>query len=283
MSRLRPILAALLLLALGAAGAGCRREPAPSADAVARVGDREIRFEALSAYLAANLGEPTAQTPPAVLSALFDQLIDEQCLLELARSRGLATETTSPRVALQALLEEELAGELPAGLTRAYYQENLHEFERPERVRLRQILVDERQVAGEALAELEGGATFPEVAERYSVEPRAGRGGEQGVFAREDLPSAFEEAIFQLAPGEISEIIAADYGFHIFQVVERYPEEVLPYAAAAPEIRQRLERERTEALHAEVLIEARRSCRAVVFSSNLPFPYRGIHDHTQDH
>ena len=82
--------------------------------------------------------------------------------------------------------------------------------------------------------------TAQEVARRLSRGPRADGGGVQGELARSDLPPSYADLIFALKPGEVSPVVPAEYGFHLFQVIEREPAEVVPLAAARGEILAKL-------------------------------------------
>ncbi|MCP4200705.1 MAG: hypothetical protein GY769_02070, partial [bacterium] len=123
------------------------------------------------------------------------------------------------------------------------------------------------------------GEDFGQVAARFSQEPNSQLGGDQGRLAREDLPVAYADAIFDLAPGEVTDIVSADYGFHLFQVVERYPAEVAPVEEVAPAIRQVLERQRVDETVASFVDEARERYNVIVFPSNIPFDYQGDYAH----
>jgi parvulin-like peptidyl-prolyl isomerase len=159
----------------------------------------------------------------------------------------------------------------------AYYQRRRAELTRPERVHLRQILVESRSEALAALAEIRAGADFGEVAKRRSTEPAAALGGEQGVLARTDLPASFAASIFVLGSGEVSDIVPADYGFHIFQVLERYPAQELSFAEAEPELVAELDRERRDRRLAALVAEARDEYNPVIYEQNLPFNYIGAY------
>ncbi len=98
------------------------------------------------------------------------------------------------------------------------------------------------------------------------------------VLSRDDLPPAFADRIFALAPGESSEIIRADYGFHIFQVTERRPAELVPLAEAEPEIRERLARERSQGAVEKLAAEALERYDVEVYRRNLPFNYQGSYE-----
>ncbi len=259
--------------------AACRQaEPPPPPDLVARIGPEEIRYGRFEGYVKRTAGDGETVLAGDVLSQLFDQFLDEELLARLAIDRGLARDATTAaarRRAIDALLAAELEKEPAPAEIGAYYQAHRGEFARPERVRLRQILTEDRATAERALRELAGGAEFSEVARRLSGDAGASSGGFQGELSRDDLPPAFAEVIFALAPGEVSRLVPAEYGFHIFQVVARSPAEVVPLEQARGEIVERLRQEQADRALSALVGEARRRYNVEVVGRNLPFEYRG--------
>jgi len=123
-------------------------------------------------------------------------------------------------------LQENVIGDIevtPEEIERAY-----------EQVHARHILlgVDEdagedawekaRQQAEDIVTQLRDGADFAELASRYSDdEATKDDGGDLGFFGRDRMVAEFEEAAFALNPGEISEPVKTEFGYHIINVVER--------------------------------------------------------------
>jgi len=100
---------------------------------------------------------------------------------------------------------------------RRYYQANLQEFEKPEQVRVRQIVVATEAEARKAMETLRAGADFAAVAKQKSTAPEAAKGGDLGYFARGDMPAEFN-VVFSLPKGGISGIVKSPYGYHIFKL-----------------------------------------------------------------
>ena len=240
-----------------------------------RIDDRQISYSEFERYLEANSIELEFALEGAASSRLFDQFLDEELLRQLARDRGLVTADGDSAAALEALLDAAEIEPVSAAEIEAYHRARADAYRRPERVRLRQILVADADSAAAARAELDAGAAFEEVAARHSLGPAASRGGDQGVLARDDLPPAFVEPVFSLEEGRISEVVAADYGYHIFQVTRRWPAEIVSLEQAAPEIRELLAAERRRTARAELVEEARRRYNPRVDEKNLPFRYEG--------
>jgi peptidyl-prolyl cis-trans isomerase C len=277
----RPMHLTLVLLSLALA---CRPSKPPAPDVVARIGETEVRYSEFETYLARTAGDGETVLASAVLSQIFDQFLDEELLVRLAADRGLTTGSGPPsagarRRALDALLSAELATPPSDAEIAAYYEAHRDEFARPERVRLRQILTEDRATAERALRELAAGADFAQLADRLSRDPAAHTGGDQGELSRQDLPPAFADIIFALKPGEVSRLVPADYGFHIFQVVSRSPAEVVPLAQARAEIVDKLRDTRADQILADLVKDARHRYNVELYERNLPFEYNGSYSH----
>ena len=243
---------------------------------VVRIGGEDRSYEDFDRYVRSVLGVEASRSSSEVLSRLFERFVDDELLLRRVRDRGLAGAAASSREAVAALLDASPPEISPADVER-HYAEHRSDYERPARARLRQILVDDRAGAELALAELEAGVDFGEVARGRSIGPSAPDGGLQGELAREDLPGALAEVVFALEEGEWSELLEADYGFRIFQVERYLPEETLALREAAPSIRSRLIAERSEALVRQTVEEARREYNPRVAVTRLPFEYSGLY------
>jgi peptidyl-prolyl cis-trans isomerase SurA len=106
-----------------------------------------------------------------------------------------------------------------------------------EQAQLRQITVFPRvtdafritakEKAAALLDSIKRGADFADLAKRYSDDAGSARnGGDLGIARRGVFVKEFEEAAFSLAPGEVSQVIETQFGFHILKVLERKGESV---------------------------------------------------------
>lgn len=102
----------------------------------------------------------------------------------------------------------------------AYYAENPDQFVIDE-VTAGHILVTDEELAQEILVKLRAGGDFAELAKEYSIDGSAANGGSLGTFGRGAMVTEFEEAAFSLAEGEISDVVATQFGYHIIRVTEK--------------------------------------------------------------
>ena len=260
---------------LGCFLTACKQPPSIGADIAVSIHGEQIHYDAFEGYLRDNVDSADTALDSDVRSKLFDQFLDEQLLVRLAVERGMVEPGVEQRGAVEFLLRAVPRESWTETQVRAYYEAHQDAFSRSEEVHLRQILVAEREVVEQARDAIAAGEDFAQVAARFSQEPTSQLGGDQGRLAREDLPVAYADTIFDLSAGEVTEIITADYGFHLFQVVERYPAEVAPLEDVEAEIRQALESQRVDDIITGFIDEARERYNVIVFPSNVPFDYQG--------
>lgn len=130
---------------------------------------------------------------------------------------------------------------------KAWYEANKNQFERKEQVHASHILVplaedaDENAVkaANEKLAkvraELDQGKNFAALADEINEANAAGQGGELGWVSRGQTVPQFEEAIFALPVGKISQPIRTQFGLHLALVDQKREAGIAPFAEVADE------------------------------------------------
>lgn len=118
-----------------------------------------------------------------------------------------------------------------------YYNDNKESFLEPEQVHARHILLETEEEANNLLLQLKEGLTdFAELAKEKSVGPSAPSGGDLGFFTRGQMVKEFEDAAFSLEPGEISEVVQSQFGYHIIKSEEKKEE----YSPTFEEAKERI-------------------------------------------
>lgn len=116
---------------------------------------------------------------------------------------------------------------------RKFYDDNKSELAEEPQVKASHILVgvdaaatpeakaQAKEKAEAILKELKGGKDFAAAAKADSTCPSKEQGGDLGFFGRGQMVPAFEEAAFALKPGEISEVVETQFGYHIIKLMEK--------------------------------------------------------------
>ena len=132
-----------------------------------------------------------------------------------------------------------------------FYQTNIEQMRKPMEVRARHILIkplstslaDHQEAKGRAdaiLDEIRGGADFAELAKTRSEGPSAARGGDLGYFGPGQMVPPFEQAAFALAPGEVSDVVQTQFGYHVIRLEDKRGGETASLDEAAERIREYL-------------------------------------------
>ncbi|MCS7149767.1 MAG: peptidylprolyl isomerase [Caldimicrobium sp.] len=138
-----------------------------------------------------------------------------------------------------------------------FYEKNKDQYKEPEAVKLRHILIFVPQNADNKTREkaftrakqirsqLLKGAKFEELAKIHSDDTASReKGGDLGTLRRGETMPEFEDKVFNLKPGEISNPIASPFGYHIVKVEKKIPESLLPYDKAKEQVKEDLKKEK---------------------------------------
>ncbi len=97
---------------------------------------------------------------------------------------------------------------------RKFYNEHGDMLAQPE-VRASHILVETLEAAQGALKRIKDGEAFADVAKDVSLCPSRDVGGDLGFFRRGMMVPEFEEAVFAMNNGDVSEPVQTQFGYHI--------------------------------------------------------------------
>jgi peptidyl-prolyl cis-trans isomerase D len=118
---------------------------------------------------------------------------------------------------------------------KARYESDKATYQTPEQRHARHILLktaegdseavraEKKKKAEEVLALARQGKDFAELARKYSEGPTKDRGGDLGFFARGRMVPSFDEAVFSMKTGDISELVETPFGYHVIKLEEIRP------------------------------------------------------------
>jgi parvulin-like peptidyl-prolyl isomerase len=87
-----------------------------------------------------------------------------------------------------------------------------------DQVRASHILVKDEGAAKQLKSQIEGGASFEEMAKEHSSCPSKRQGGDLGWFGKGQMVKPFEDAAFSLNEGKVSDPVKTQFGFHLIKV-----------------------------------------------------------------
>lgn len=241
--------------------AGCKEKE----DVIAKIGSDEITVESFS--------ERVMAAPPAYQAYIntepgkkqfVDLLVREKLILESAKQAGInnrdeyknslkdfkAEQERQLKDYQDGLLIEMYLKEVQENMISAseeeinkYYQEHKEDFDHPIAVVAKHILLTTREEAEIAFDRINKGESFDKVAQEMSTDKvSAQRGGQIGPFKRGELVKEFEEVVFNLKKGEISDIVETPFGLHIITKVSEEKLPPIPEDVAKAEIKTIIEK-----------------------------------------
>lgn len=128
---------------------------------------------------------------------------------------------------------------------RDYYEQNKNLFNRPARIRLRQIVVEKEDVAKRLYKEIQDGSDLGDLSKQYSVAPEGANNGVTDWIEKGSL-EVFDQA-FKLNAGQRSKIIKSPYGYHIYEVIKKEPEVHLSLQEARATVERQLKEKKEQA------------------------------------
>lgn len=219
----------LSVLALGlalVAPAAFAQTPAQAAPnpLVATVNGSQIHLNDLR-DAAQSLPPQMQQLPPdQLMPLLLNQVVDRQALLIAARKTDLAKDPVvkqrmeaAANVQLEnAYVQKQVAEQVTNTAVQAAYDRDYANKPGPEQVEARQILVSSQAQAQDIINQLNKGADFATLAQKYSIDPGAKNGGELGWFTKDEMVPAFANAAFALKPHEYTKTpVQSQFGWHV--------------------------------------------------------------------
>lgn len=123
----------------------------------------------------------------------------------------------------------------------AFYEANKNNFSNPETVNAKHILVDSEEKANEILAQIKAGdVTFEDAAKANSTCPSKDRGGDLGSFGRGQMVPEFDDAVFAMNVGEISEPVKTQFGYHLIKLESKEEATIPSYEEIADKVEKTL-------------------------------------------
>ncbi len=239
----------------------------------------------------ANAAAQGQQLPPEFSAAILNQLITIQCLLQKANAAdrvagaaeadlqytnlikrfgsteafdrqlkavGMTVADLRDRATQEAVAKAALKRELNIKVTddeaKAFYDKHSADFEQPEMVHVRHILLmtidpttrqplptnsvaAKRKQIDDILKQIRAGGDFAALAEKYSEDPGSKvNGGELPEFSRGQMVPEFEATAFSMTNNQVSDVVTTQYGYHIIKMIDKTPAKKYAFTDTLPHI-----------------------------------------------
>ncbi len=275
-----PPVALLVLIGVLATGACERRDVGhPSRDpgqVVARINGEPLYREDLEAYVP---GEETGALSAEERKTHFDRWVARQLLYEEASRSGVGVSDEIDRQIEQYkkdLVADRLVEEIMkthAVVTRsealAYYKAHKDEYNLE--VRVSHILTNTIEDAREAQQML-ATRPFSWVARKMSVDRHTGAGGDLGYLSKGNMLPEFEDVVFKMKVGEVSDIIESEFGYHILKLTDvRTAANELPFETVVQDISRQLLLRKRMAVYDSLVTALRSKARIEVVDPALQY------------
>ena len=181
-------------------------------------------------------------------------------LTEMNWSSKDVSERIKRSLAVNKMVEKDLVPKITVtdDETKAFYDGNRSYFSQPNQVKASHILVKvdsqgddtQKETAKKKIEsiqeKLKNGEDFAELAINNSDCPSGSRGGDLGFFGPGSMVKPFEEAAFSLNPGDVSDIVETQFGYHIIKVTDKKEAKEISYPEAKANIENYLKRKKTQ-------------------------------------
>jgi peptidyl-prolyl cis-trans isomerase C len=206
--------------------------------------------------------EPEVEANLAEMRKQFPTEKDfEKALADRAMTMDRLRADARVDMAINKMMEGEVAlqPEATDAQVRDFYDKNPDKFKQDEAVRASHILIGVKPDADDATkqkarARAEGlakqakaGADFADLARKNSDDGSAQAGGDLNFFAPGQMVAPFDRAAFAMEPGQISDVVETDFGYHVIKVTDKRAASTVPFEQASPRIRAFLTEEAKQA------------------------------------
>lgn len=204
-----------------------------------------------------------AQQVDTQMEQLLQRFPSKEALDQALTAQNLTMDSVKKDVESQLLRQQLVKKEIldkvnvSAGDVQTFYDKNKGKYVEEEQVRARHILIkvppevsptDEAKLKGkadDALKRVKQGEDFAGLATELSDDGSKENGGDLGFFPRGRMVPAFEEVAFTLQPGQTSDVVRSQFGYHIIKVEDRKTGRALAFDEAKSQVKDDLTQQQT--------------------------------------
>jgi peptidyl-prolyl cis-trans isomerase SurA len=231
-----------------------QQQDAAHAKEIAEQGQKDVLRGLIDRQLLLEKGKDLGITADTELIKRLDEMrkqmkLDSMDDLEkAAEAQGVSFEdfkqNMRTEIITQQVIQREVGGHINVTKEeeQKFYDDHKADLERPEQIKLSEILVSTEQAgddqqkidaakakADDLLKQIKAGAAFEEIAKKESQGPSAAQGGDLGEFKRGTLAKQLEDLTFGMKKDQVSDVIRTKQGFVILKVTEHQTAGIPPF------------------------------------------------------
>lgn len=208
--------------------------------------DLDLAYEELASSLPPQVSD--AQKKDYALSYLADLKAGAQAAIEakLDQSEDYVRRLAyaKEKLLLEAYLALETKKQVTEEKMRKLYDDSIKAMKPEMEIKARHILVPTEQEAKDMAAKLKSGVDFAKLAQEFSKDPGSGKeGGDLGWFTTDRMVPEFGEAASKMKPGQVSDPVKTQFGWHIIKVEEMREKKPPTFEEVKDQVQQFLERQ----------------------------------------
>ncbi len=241
---------------------------APPAPPAATVNGKQIPAEVFAVVAQGQLQKKPSELSPEQRKQVLDGLVDLYVVAQQAEKENVMSDPeVAARIEFQresalasAVVQKHMKGvKATDEELKAEYDRQIAGMPKTE-YHARHILVKDEQVAKDAIAQLEKGAKFEDIAKKISIDPSKAQGGDLSWFTPDRMVKPFSEALEKLKKGEYTkEPVKSEFGWHVIRLEDTRPANVPPFESVkdrlAPLVQQHQLRDYIDGLRKTATIQ----------------------------
>ncbi len=218
----------------------------------------------------------------AIENIMKGNSLTEEMLVRALTEQGITMEAYREQISEQILFSKLMQQEIRARITvtpeeiESYYRDHEQDYFKPERIRVRHLLIKVGQEAGAEelqaarekidgiLVQFQGGEDFVDLIRTHSPGTIQGDESLSGWLKHGEFLKELEDVAFSLPVGEVSDPIQSQAGFHLLQVAEKEEASQLAMETVGDSIKEKLLREKMKVDHGEWLREMRENAQVEI-------------------
>ncbi|MEO8484044.1 MAG: peptidyl-prolyl cis-trans isomerase [Acidobacteriota bacterium] len=200
------------------------------------------------------------QPTEADLNAEFTAHADNYKIPEKRQVKYLSIDAAALRAKMTATPQE----------VETRYRDNIKTYTTPEQVRASHILFKTegkddatvKKLAESVLAKVKAGGNFAALARQYSDDGSKDSGGDLDYFAKGTMVPEFDEAVWKMQPGQISDLVKSQFGYHIIMMTGRRPGTTRTLDEVRTQLLEQIRDEKAQAEAARIADEVAKEVKA---------------------